>query len=267
MGHAPGGLKIGPRDCSLLRAILHAVLVRPKDLLVLLEEPRSEPSRNTCYNRLKRLRTHGYIEEEEVRLFGRSTVYRLTSRGAQELLDVREMWAQHFDEVRSLYPATHWFALTQIRIILWRAKLLGSWMSRVDLRYLRQLESTAFSADYDAVVTLRTAAGEIRIGLLVEHRLRSAAEYAAISRQIEQEQQLHWVLCLVADNLASRWLQHQLPPSEKYVLVATTDGFVHQLLQTSVYLGGTRRSGVLNTLLLEESKPGFFSSVDGLPEP
>lgn len=249
------------RDIPLLRHVVQATIITPVHLFTLLNADGIESKDRNFRNRLSRLKRKELLESQALPVSNAPSGYRITSAGSQWLIDRGELYAQHFNEIGTARRAAHWLALTRLRIALRRAGILGHWLSQVEIQYQNLLQSEAFAILYDAVVTLHTPIGGIKIGLLYESSLRTAAAYKQLENALMAEWQLHWILYLAPEPHAAHWLRQQFTPNEKCVGIAMMEDFQKKLLATPTYFVGTGQFFPLVELLRKHARPRFDFDV------
>jgi hypothetical protein len=75
----------------------------------------------------------------------------------------------------------HALELNEIQLSALRAGLLVRWISSMEIRSQNELTRFGFAKDYDAVVTVRTEAGEPRFALEYERSLKPKRYYNHIA--------------------------------------------------------------------------------------
>lgn len=245
------------RDLPLLHYVLQAGLITPAQLFELLQLERLERSKRAFYNRLKRLLSAGFLETQLLVLSGAPTGYTITDFGIKQLVSAGELLSGNIEPlIESRIPA-HWVCMNQLRIVLRRSELLQRWLSPAEIRWYRHFHFSAFSFDYDAVVTISTERGGVQLGLIYESELRTPEQYCAIQSQLEKDGQVQWILYLTTGDQASRWLSRQLDSVPQCVAITSMEEFQRQLLRAGAYIVGAGRPSALDSVLRERAQPSL----------
>jgi hypothetical protein len=93
----------------------------------------------------------------------------------------------------------HAIGLNEIHLSVLRAGLLVRWMGSMEVRSQNELTGFGFAKDYDAVVTVRTEAGEQRFALEYERSPKPMRYYRDVAASLGREAHVHQVLYLVCN--------------------------------------------------------------------
>jgi hypothetical protein len=93
----------------------------------------------------------------------------------------------------------HSIGLNEIHLSVLRAGLLVRWIGSMEVRSQNELTGFGFAKDYDAVVTVRTEAGEQRFALEYERSPKTIRYYKDIAASLGREAHVNQVLYLVCN--------------------------------------------------------------------
>jgi hypothetical protein len=93
----------------------------------------------------------------------------------------------------------HALGLNDIQLSALRAGLLVRWVGSMEIRSQNELTGFGFAKDYDAVVTVRTEAGEQRFALEYERSPKPMRYYRDVAAALGREAHVNHVLYLVCN--------------------------------------------------------------------
>jgi hypothetical protein len=93
----------------------------------------------------------------------------------------------------------HSIGLNEIHLSVLRAGLLVRWIGSMAVRSQNELTGFGFAKDYDAVVTVRTEAGEQRFALEYERSPKPMRYYRDVAASLSREAHVNHVLYLVCN--------------------------------------------------------------------
>jgi len=93
----------------------------------------------------------------------------------------------------------HSIGLNEIHLSVLRAGLLVRWIGSMEVRSQNELTGFGFAKDYDAVVTVRTEAGEQRFALEYERSPKTIKYYKDVAASLSREVHVNHVLYLTCN--------------------------------------------------------------------
>ena len=203
MRYPKGSLQLSQsRDLPLLRQLLRSEFVTHSQLFAFMQLNHHERSRHSFDWRVRRLLERDLIRRQTLATIAGEYVYSIAASAAVFLQNIGEYCLVGRDRFggkeveRSVF---HAIGLNEIQLSLLRAGLLTRWIGSLEVRSQNELTGFGFAKDYDAIVTVRTEAGDQRFALEYERNPKSAKHYREIAAMLTREVHLSRVLYLVAN--------------------------------------------------------------------
>src|SRR5882762_6361793 len=190
------------RDLPLLRQILRSEFVSHSQLLEFMRLNHHERSRNSFDWRLRRLVDRELVRRQTMRGCAGEFVYSIASSAAVLLQGVGEyclVGRDRFNGKEAERSVLHATGLNEIHLRVLRAGVLVRWIGSMEVRSQNELTGFGFAKDYDAVVTVRTEAGEQRFALEYERSPKTIKYYKEVAASLSQEVHVNRLLYLVAN--------------------------------------------------------------------
>ena len=186
MRYPKGSIQLNEsRDLPLLRQILRSEFVSHSQLLEFMRLNHHERSRNSFDWRLRRLVDRELVRRQTMRGCAGEFVYSIASSAAVLLQGVGEyclVGRDRFNGKEAERSVLHATGLNEIHLSVLRAGVLVRWIGSMEIRSQNELTTFGFAKDYDAIVTVRTEAGEHLWKLRGEHHGFRSSAIAAFSR-------------------------------------------------------------------------------------
>lgn len=256
MRYLKGSISLRHRDADLLHFVADARHITHSQLFELARLKVVEFDRPVFNWRVRRLVNSGLLRKQVVPYLGTDAMYSITRAGIQGLEEMGIMYLGGYVE-REKDPAEvqipHILELNRIRLALERSHVLVNWIPEVMVRILNLSPALGYAKAYDAVATVRTAAGSAEFAIEYERTLKSEQKYEKILEAIESEQRLHTILYLapsfqILSNI-SRFFEH----ARKDILFTLVNKFEKNVLATEVNLAGVCRPMKLEQALLRRA--------------
>ena len=203
MRYPKGSLQLSPsRDLPLLRQALHSEFATHSQLFEFMSLNHYEQNRKSLDWRLRRLVDRGLLRREATRGCTGEFVYSVGSTAAALLQGVGEyclVGRDRFNGKEAERSLLHAIGLNEIHLSALRAGLLVRWISSTEIRSQNELTGFGFAKDYDAVLTVRTEAGEQRFALEYERSPKPMRYYRDVATSLGREAHVNQVLYLVCN--------------------------------------------------------------------
>ena len=190
------------RDLPLLRQILHSEFVSHSQLFEFGRLNHFETSRKSFDWRIRRLVDGRLATRQTVPGCAGGFVYSVAG-GAAALLQGRGEYClagrSRFNGKETERSVFHALELNDIQLHALRAGLLVRWVSSLEISSQNELTRFGFAKDYDAVVTVRTEAGERRFALELERTPKPKRYYSDVSTALNREARVSHVLYLACN--------------------------------------------------------------------
>jgi hypothetical protein len=128
----------------------------------------------------------------------------------------------------------HSIGLNEIHLSVLRAGLLVRWIGSMEVRSQNELTGFGFAKDYDAVVTVRTEAGEQRFALEYERSPKPMRYYRDVAASLSREAHVNHVLYLVCNYDLLQFISGFFRNSQCRVVFALVKDWHDQLLDMPV---------------------------------
>jgi hypothetical protein len=203
MRYPKGSLQLSQsRDLPLLRQLLRSEFVTHSQLFAFMQLNHHERNRHSFDWRVRRLLERDLIRRQTLPTIAGEYVYSIAAAAAIFLQNIGEYCLVGRDRFggkeveRSVF---HAIGLNEIQLSLLRAGLLIRWIGSMEVRSQNELTGFGFAKDYDAVVTVRTDAGDERFALEYERNPKSVKHYREIAETVTKEVHVKRVLYLVSN--------------------------------------------------------------------
>lgn len=203
MRYPKGSLQLSQsRDLPLLRQLLRSEFVTHSQLFAFMQLNHHERSRHSFDWRIRRLFERELIRRQTLPTIAGEYVYSIAESAAIFLQNIGEyclVGRDRFGGKQIERSVFHAIGLNEIQLSLLRAGLLIRWTGPMEVRSQNELTGFGFAKDYDAVITVRTDAGDERFALEYERSPKSVKHYREIAETLTREMHLNRVLYLVAN--------------------------------------------------------------------
>jgi len=200
MRYRKGSIELNhSRDLPLLRQILRSEFATHSQLFEFMRLNHHERSRKSFDWRLRRLVRHSFVLQREMPACGMQPVYSVGRTSALLLQGLGEYYLLGPERMNrhGVEPsALHAIELNEIHLTVLRAGLLGRWIPAIEIRSQNELTRFGYAKDYDAIVTVRTDAGDKRFALEYERTPKAAKFYRAIAASFAHEHNVDRILYL-----------------------------------------------------------------------
>jgi hypothetical protein len=139
---------------------------------------------------------------------------------------------------RSVLHAT---GLNEIHLSVLRAGVLVRWIGSMEIRSQNELTAFGFAKDYDAIVTVRTEAGEQRFALEYERSPKPMRYYKQVAASLSREAHVDHVLYLVCNYDLLRFVSGFFGNSKCRVFFGLVKDWHSQLLEMPVSCSSAAR--------------------------
>lgn len=201
MRYPKGSLQLNEsRDLPLLRQILHSEFVTHSQLFDFMCLNYCERTRKSFDWRLRRLVDRRLVHRQTVPGCTGEFVYSLGTGAALMLQGSGEyclIGHGRFNGKGAERSVLHAIGLNEIHLSGLRAGLMVRWICSIEVRSQNELTGFGFAKDYDAVVTVRSGAGERRFALEYERSPKPVRYYRNIAAALGRETEVGHVLYLV----------------------------------------------------------------------
>ena len=201
MRYAKGSIRLSEsQDYPLLRQVLRCGYVTPNQLYDFMNLTHHEWSRPSFHWRVRRLLDRGLVVQrpapggESVFSIGANGALILQGRGEYCLIGPRRLGSNNGE-----FSILHAVELNEIHLSLLRSGLPATWTPASEVRSQNELSDFGYVKDYDAVVWVKWADGEIRFALEYERSAKAAKHYQAIASLLKRESRVSHVLYLVSN--------------------------------------------------------------------
>src|SRR5208282_4675357 len=149
----------------------------------------------------------------------------------------------------------HALELNEIQLSALRAGLLVRWVSSLEIRSQNELTRFGFVKDYDAVVTVRTRAGEPRFALEYERSPKPKRYYSDVAVALDREAHVSHVLYLACNYDLLQFVSSFFRRSRCQVFFGLVKDWHAQLLDMPLLCNATTRSIRLSDTLDRAGAP------------
>src|SRR6266705_1073443 len=203
MRYPKGSIQLNQsRDLPLLRQILRSEFVTHSELFEFMQLCHYERSRKSFDWRLRRLVDRELVRRQTTSNCSGEFVYSVASSGAVLLQGMGEyclVGRDRFNGKEAERSVLHSIGLNEIHLSVLRAGLLVRWIGSMEVGSQNELTGFGFAKDYDAVVTVRTEAGEQRFALEYERSPKPMRYYRDLAAALSWEAHVNQVLYLVSN--------------------------------------------------------------------
>ena len=203
MRYSKGSIQLNEvRDLPLLRQVLHSEFVTHSQLFEFMRLNHRERSRQSFDWRLRRLLQRELVRRQIEPGHTGEFVYSIAGSGAGLLQGLGEyclIGRDRFNGKEAERSVFHAIGLNEIHLSLLRAGLLVRWTAAMEIRSQNELTEFGFVKDYDAVVTVRTEAGEQRFAVEYERSPKPIRYYRDVAALLSREVHVNQVLYLVCN--------------------------------------------------------------------
>jgi Replication-relaxation len=238
MGYPRGSIQLNEaRDLPLLRQILRSEYATHSQLFEFMRLEYYEQNRKPFDWRLRRLVEKGLVERGAPSPAKGEVVYSIARSGAEVLLDKGENCLFGHDRSRGRHgerSVLHALGLNEIHLSALRAGVLVRWVGALEIRSQNELTGFIFAKDYDAVVTVGTAARSYRFALEYERSAKTIDRYRAIAAALSQESRVSQVLYLVTSDDLLRFVMSHVGKAKRRVYFGLVRDWHGQLLDMRV---------------------------------
>jgi hypothetical protein len=190
------------RDLPLLRQILHSEFVTHSQLFDFMRLNHYERSRKSFDWRLRRMVDRALVRRQTTPGCTGEFVYSVASGAALLLQGMGEyclVGRGRFNGKEAERSVLHAIGLNEIQLSALRAGVLVRWIGSIEIRSQNELTGFGFAKDYDAIVTVRSEAGEQRFALEYERSPKPMRYYRDVAAALVREAQVSHVLYLVSN--------------------------------------------------------------------
>ena len=203
MRYPKGSIQLNQsRDLPLLRQILRSEFVTHSQLFEFMHLCHYERSRKSFDWRLRRLVDRELVRRQTTSNCTGEFVYSVASSAAVLLQGMGEyclVGRDRFNGKEAERSVLHSIGLNEIHLSVLRAGLLVRWIGSMEIRSQNELTGFSFAKDYDAVVTVRTEAGEQRFALEYERSPKPMRYYKDVAASLSREAHVNHVLYLTCN--------------------------------------------------------------------
>jgi len=225
------------RDLPLLRQALHSEYVTHSQLFEFMQLNHFERSRKSFDWRLRRLVDRGFVRRQTDPVCTGEFVYSVASSAAIMLQGAGEyclVGQGRFNGKEAERSVLHAIGLNEIHLSALRAGVLVRWIGSMEIRSQNELTGYGFAKDYDAVVTVRTEAGEQRFALEYERSPKPMRYYRDVAASLGREAHVNQVLYLVCNYDLLQFISGFFRNSQRRVLFGMVKDWHSQLLDMPV---------------------------------
>ena len=203
MRYPKGSIQLNQsRDLPLLRQILRSEFVTHSQLFEFMQLCHFERSRKSFDWRLRRLVDRELVWRQTTSNCTGEFVYSIASSAAVLLQGTGEyclVGRDRFNGKEAERSVLHAIGLNDIQLTALRSELLVRWIGSMEVRSQNELTGFGFAKDYDAVVTVRTDAGEQCFALEYERSPKTIKYYRDVAVSLSREAHVNHVLYLVCN--------------------------------------------------------------------
>jgi hypothetical protein len=245
MRYPKGSIQLNQsRDLPLLRQILRSQFVSHSQLFEFMQLCHYERSRKSFDWRLRRLVDRELVRRQTTPHCTGEFVYSVASSAAALLQGVGEyclVGRDRFNGKEAERSVLHSIGLNEIHLSVLRAGLLVRWVGSMEVRSQNELTGFGFAKDYDAVVTVRTEAGEQRFALEYERSAKTIKYYRAVAASLSREAHVNQVLYLTCNYDLLQFVSGFFGNSQCRVFFGLVKDWHDQLLDMPVSCSSTTR--------------------------
>jgi len=245
MRYPKGSIQLNQsRDLPLLRQVLRSEFVTHSQLFEFMRLNHHERSRQSFDWRLRRLVDRELLRRQTTPGCMGEFVYSLASTAALLLQGMGEyclVGRDRFNGKETERSVLHAIGLNEIHLSALRAGLLVRWIGSTEVRSQNELTAFGFAKDYDAVVTVRTEAGEQRFALEYERSPKTIKYYRTVAASLSREPQVNQVLYLVSNYDLLQFISGFVKNAHCRVLLGLVKDWHSQLLNMPVSYGSATR--------------------------
>jgi hypothetical protein len=238
MRYPKGSIQLNQsRDLPLLRQILRSEFATHSQLFEFMRLNHYERSRNSFDWRLRRLVDRELVRRQTTQGCTGEFVYCIASTAAAVLQGTGEyclVGRDRFNGNKAEGNVLHAIGLNEIQLSLLRAGLLVRWIGSMEIRSQNELTAFGFAKDYDAVVSVRTEAGERRFALEYERTPKTIRYYRDVAASLIREAHVHQVLYLVCNYDLLQFISGFFRNSQRPVFFGLVKDWHNQLLDMAV---------------------------------
>ncbi len=203
MRYPKGSIQLNQsRDLPLLRQILRSEFVTHSQLFDFMRLNHCEYTRKSFDWRLRRLVDRELVRRQTMPGCTGEFVYSVGTGAAILLQGSGEyclIGRGRFGGKEAERSVLHAIGLNEIQLSALRAGLLVRWVGSMEVRSQNELTGFGFAKDYDAIVTVRSEAGEQRFALEYERTPKPMRYYRDLSAALSRETHVNQVLYLVSN--------------------------------------------------------------------
>lgn len=203
MRYPKDSVQLSPsRDLPLLRQILRSEFVTHSQLFDFMRLNHCEHTRKSFDWRLRRLVARALVRRQTSPGCTGEFVYSVASSAALLLQDMGEyslVGRGRFNGKEAERSVLHAIGLNAIQLSALRVGLLVRWICSLEVRSQNELTGFGFAKDYDAIVTVRTEAGEQHFALEYERTPKPMRYYRDVAAALGRETHVSHVLYLVSN--------------------------------------------------------------------
>lgn len=245
MRYPKGSLRLSQsRDLPLLRRLLHSEFVTHSQLFEFMRLNHYERSRKSFDWRLRRLAESELVQRRTSPGCTGELVYSVANRAAVLLQAMGEyclVGRDRFNGKEVERSVLHAIGLNEIHLSVLRAQLLVRWISSMEVRSQNEMTAFGFAKGYDAVVTVRTEAGERRFALEYERSPKPMRYYRDVATALSREAHVSQVLYLIPNYDLLQFVSSFFGNSQRRVYFGLVKDWHSQLLDMPVSCSSTTR--------------------------
>lgn len=228
------------RDLPLLRQVLRAEFVTHSQLFEFMRLNNYERSRKSFDWRLRRLVDRELVRRQTTPGCTGEFVYSLASTAAVLLQGLGEyclVGRGRFNGKEAERSLLHAIGLNEIQLSALRTGLLVRWICSLEVRSQNELTEFGFAKDYDAILTVRSGAGERRFALEYERSPKPMRYYRDVAAVLSRETNVGHMLYLVSNYDLLQFISGCFRSSQHRVFFGLVKDWHAQLLDMSVSCG------------------------------
>jgi len=246
MRYPKGSLQLNEsRDFPLLRQILHSEFITHSQLFEFARLNHFERSRKSFDWRIRRLVDGELATRQTLPGFTGGCVYSIAASGAAFLQGTGEyclVGRRKLNGKETEPSVFHAIELSEIHLSALRGGVLVRWISSMEIRSQNELTRFGFAKDYDAVVTVRTEAGEPRFALEYERSPKPKRYYIDVAAALDREPHIGRVLYLANNYDLLRFVSSFFRTSQRQVFFGLAKDWHAHLLDMPVLCNATDRT-------------------------
>ena len=259
MRYPKGSLQLNQsRDLPLLRQMLHAEYVTHSQLFEFARLNHFERSRKSFEWRVRRLVAGSLATRQTVPGCSGGCVYSVAANGASLLQGMGEyclVGSGKLNGKETERTVFHALELNEIQLSALRAGLLVRWISSMEIRSQNELTRFGFAKDYDAVMTVRTGAGDSRFALEYERSPKPKRYYISTAAALDREAHVRHVLYLASNYDLLQFVSGFFRSSRCQMFFGLVKDWHTQMLDMPVLCNVTTRSVRFSDTLDGAAKP------------